>query len=59
MLRRTEKYMPLPLNASWVGMGLVLWTMENPQRFLNRGEVVRQSRKEQVKAKHRQDSVNN
>lgn len=59
MLRGSEKYMPLPLNASRIGMGLVLWTMENPQRFLSRGKEVRQLWKEQVKAKHDQDLANN
>jgi len=40
-------------------MGLVLWTMESPQRFLSRGKEVRQLWKELVKAKHHQDLANN
>lgn len=35
---------------SQIGMGLILWTMENPQRFLSTGKEVRQLWKEEVKA---------
>lgn len=58
MLRGGKKCTPLPLNASWIGMSLILWTMENPQRFL-RGKEVRQLWKDQAKGKHGQALVNN
>lgn len=68
ILRGSEKYSWISeeepdfgenLNASQIGLCLILCRVENFQRFLSRGKKLRQLQNEQVKGKHHQNLVHN